>query len=209
MASLETKKIKGSMAAVGLSYDKVKLRTPATIDVACHNGPDSSTISGPEEDIAKFVAELKSQGVFAKAVNCSGIAYHSRYIADMGPNLLGRLKKVITDPKRRSAKWLSSSVPKSRWDNEEANYSSAEYHTNNLLSSVLFEETSRYLPTNALTIEIAPHGLLQAILKKSMPSATHISLTKRGNKDNVSFLLTNLGKYVFFYSKLFCLGRSV
>lgn len=31
-------------------------------------GPDSCTISGPEADIAQFVAELKSQGVFAKEV---------------------------------------------------------------------------------------------------------------------------------------------
>lgn len=194
MASLETKMIRGSMAAVGLSYKKLVHRVPNTIDVACHNGPDSSTISGPEEEIIKFVAELKSQGVFAKEVQCSNIAYHSKYIADMGPNLLGRLSKVIPDPKLRSSKWLSSSVPKNRWELKEYQYSSAEYHTNNLLSSVLFEETSALLPANALTIEIAPHGLLQAILKKSMTNALHVSLTQRGNKDNTAFLLNALGR---------------
>lgn len=194
MASLETEKIRGQMAAVGLSYNRVKHRVPANIDVACHNGPDSCTISGPEADIDKFVEELKSQGVFAKQVQTSGIAYHSRYIADMGPNLLARLSKVIPEPKRRSPKWLSSSVPKNRWDSEEVQWSSAHYHTNNLLSSVLFEETSALLPSNALTIEIAPHGLLQAILKKSMPNAAHIALTKRASKDNVSHFLTALGK---------------
>lgn len=140
------------------------------------------------------MAELKSQGIFAKAVNCSGIAYHSRYIAEMGPNLLQRLSKVIPKPNRRSSKWLSSSVPKNRWENEESQWSSAQYHTNNLLSSVLFEETSKFLPPNALTIEVAPHGLLQAILKKSLPSAVHVSLAKRANKDNVSFFLQSLGK---------------
>lgn len=114
----------------------------------------------------------------------------------MGPNLLARLSKVIPEPKRRSSKWLSSSVPKSRWDNEEVQWCSANYHTNNLLSSVLFEETSTLLPTNALTIEVAPHGLLQAVLKKSMPSAAHIPLTKRASKDSVSFFLAALGKYV-------------
>lgn len=127
-------------------------------------------------------------------VQCSNIAYHSRYIADMGPKLLARLSKVISEPKRRSPKWLSSSVPKSRWENEDSQWSSAQYHTNNLLNAVLFEETSRLLPPNALTIEIAPHGLLQAILKKSLPGAVHISLAKRANKDNVSFFLTALGK---------------
>lgn len=194
MASLETKMVRGSMAAVGLGYKKIVHRTPSTIDVACHNGPDSSTISGPEGEITKFVAELKAQGVFAKEVNCSNIAYHSKYIADMGPNLRARLSKVIPNPKPRSPKWLSSSVPKTRWEAKENQFSSAEYHTNNLLSSVLFEETSALLPPNALTIEIAPHGLLQAILKKSMVNALHVPLTKRDNKDNASFLLNALGK---------------
>lgn len=196
MASLETNKISGSMAAIGLSYNKIKHRLPANIDVACHNGPDSCTISGPDADIANFVEELKAQGVFAKQVPTSNIAYHSRYITDMGPNLLARLLKVIPEPKRRSSKWLSTSVPKNRWENEEVQWSSAHYHTNNLLSSVLFEETSILLPVNALTIEVAPHGLLQAILKNSMPDAVHIPLTKRGSKDNVSFFLSALGKYV-------------
>lgn len=112
----------------------------------------------------------------------------------MGPNLLSRLSKVIPEPKRRSSKWLSSSIPKSRWDNEESQWSSAQYHTNNLLGSVLFEETAKLLPPNALTIEIAPHGLLQAILKKSMPSSVHIPLTKRAHKDNLAFFLQALGK---------------
>lgn len=68
MASLDTNKIKGSMAAVGLGYNKIKHRVPEKIDIACHNGPDSCTISGPETDITKFVNELKSQGIFAKEV---------------------------------------------------------------------------------------------------------------------------------------------
>lgn len=194
MASLETKIVRGSMAAVGLGYKKIIQRIPSTIEVACHNGPDSSTISGPEEEVTKFVAELKAQGIFAKEVPCSNIAYHSKYISDMGPKLLARLAKVIPEPKLRSTKWLSSSVPKNRWELKESQYSSPQYHTNNLMSSVLFEETSALLPPNALTIEIAPHGLLQAILKKSMTGALHVPLTQRGNKDNTSFLLNALGK---------------
>lgn len=69
MASLETKKIRGSMAAVGMSFNQIRHKVPNKIDVACHNGPDSCTISGPDTEIAKFVADLKSQGIFAKEVN--------------------------------------------------------------------------------------------------------------------------------------------
>lgn len=152
------------------------------------------TISGPEEDVSTFVNFLKRQGTFAKEVASSNIAYHSRYIAHMGPKLLNRLRDVIPEPKRKSEKWLSSSIPKNRWDHDENRYSSPEYHTNNLLGAVLFEESMALLPENAITIEFAPHGLLQAILKKGMPQGVHIPLTQRGNKSNLNFFLNALGK---------------
>ncbi len=144
--------------------------------------------------MSAFVSFLKRQGTFAKEVPSSNIAYHSRYIADMGPKLLKRLRDVIPEHKRKSEKWLSSSIPKNRWDQEENRYSSPEYHTNNLLGSVLFEETMALLPENAITIEFAPHGLLQAIVKKGMPNAVHVPLTQRGNKSNLNFFLNALGK---------------
>jgi fatty acid synthase len=193
MASLETNVVVGSMAAVGMSYKKLKTMIPDGVEIACHNSADSCTISGPAENVAKYVAELKAKNIFAKEVNCSRIPYHSSYIQEMGPNLLARLKDVIKSPKRRSARWLSSSVPKSRWEEEQFQFSSPFYHTNNLLSSVLFEETSVFLPRNALTVEVAPHSLLQAILRKSMPEAFHIGLTQRGNKSNSTFFLSALG----------------
>ena len=86
-------------------------------------------------------------------------------------------------------------MPLSNWNTEAARLSSAEYHTNNLLSSVLFEETSVLIPKNAITIEIAPHGLLQAILRQSLdPSVVNIPLTQRGHSENIQFLLQGLGK---------------
>uniref|UniRef100_A0A1B0FKI3 Ketosynthase family 3 (KS3) domain-containing protein n=1 Tax=Glossina morsitans morsitans TaxID=37546 RepID=A0A1B0FKI3_GLOMM len=144
--SLEVEKIKGSMAAIGMGYKKIVNMLPEKIEVACHNSAESCTISGPAEDVEKFVNELKSRGIFAKEVPCSNIAYHSRYIAHMGPQLLKYLKKIIPNPKPRSSKWLSSSVPESDWHQEGRNLCSAEYHTNNLLNSVLFEETFALLP---------------------------------------------------------------
>uniref|UniRef100_A0A1B0G5K6 Uncharacterized protein n=1 Tax=Glossina morsitans morsitans TaxID=37546 RepID=A0A1B0G5K6_GLOMM len=192
--SLEVEKIKGSMAAIGMGYKKIVNMLPEKIEVACHNSAESCTISGPAEDVEKFVNELKSRGIFAKEVPCSNIAYHSRYIAHMGPQLLKYLKKIIPNPKPRSSKWLSSSVPESDWHQEGRNLCSAEYHTNNLLNSVLFEETFALLPNNALTIEIAPHGLLQAILKRSMVNGVHIPLTQRSNKTNDVFFLSAIGK---------------
>ena len=60
-----------------------------------------------------------------------------------------------------------------------------------------FDEASQQIPHNAITIEIAPHGLLQAILKRSLNEGiTNIALTQRGHPDGTEFLLTALGKYV-------------
>ncbi|XP_014614880.1 PREDICTED: fatty acid synthase-like [Polistes canadensis] len=51
------------------------------------------------------------------------------------------------------------------------------------------------IPKNAITIEISPHGLLQAILKQSLsPDCINLALTRRGNKDNSILLLSALGK---------------
>lgn len=95
----------------------------------------------------------------------------------------------------RSSKWISSSLPETKWNSDLAKYSSPEYHTNNLLSSVLFEDALKHIPSDAIVIEIAPHGLLQAILKSALPeTVTNIPLTKKIFGDSIRFLLTAIGK---------------
>jgi len=59
---------------------------------------------------------------------------------------------------------------------------------------VYFEETCVHIPKNAVVIEIAPHGLLQAILKRSLSGMVNIPLTQRVYGDSVRFLLTAVGK---------------
>ncbi|KOB76787.1 Uncharacterized protein OBRU01_05240 [Operophtera brumata] len=170
LVSVQTNFIRGSMAAVGLGYKAILPLCPPGIEVACHNSSESATISGPSDIMTEFVAKLTAQGIFAKEVPCSNIAYHSRYIAEAGPGLLKYLSDVIKTPKLRSKKWVSTS------------------------NAVLFEETSKLIPTNALVIEIAPHGLLQAILKRSLSECLHVPLTRRRTSDPVTFLLEAVGK---------------
>jgi fatty acid synthase, animal type len=105
------------------------------------------------------------------------------------------LERIVSHPKMRSKRWISSSIPESAWDTPLAQESSVAYHVNNLLSPVLFAEALKHVPANAICIEIAPTGLLQAILKRSMgKGCTNLSLMKRGHEDNVQFLLSNIGK---------------
>lgn len=194
LALIESSILRGSMATVDVGYNDIKVLCPPDIDVAYHNGPKSATISGPVESIKKFVAKLQERKISTKEVPCSNIAFHSRYIGDAGPKLLSNLKKIIPNPKPRSRKWLSTSVLETQSKSPAANYCSAEYFTNNFLNSVLFEETTKKIPENAICIETAPQGLLQAIVRKSLPPMiTNIALTEYG-KNNIEVLLQAIGK---------------
>ncbi|KAL7042296.1 hypothetical protein ACKWTF_001098 [Chironomus riparius] len=195
IASYESKSVNGAMAAVGMNFRDVEKTLPSTIDIACHNGIDSTTISGPVKAVREYIEKLKEKNIFAKEVESSGMALHSRYIKEMGVDLLKRLKEVIKNPKKRSERWISSTYSENEWSvNPESQFCSAEYHTKNLLNPVLFEEVTEIVPKNSLTIEIAPHGLLKSILKRSIKDGVHISLTRRDNKEGCSLLMDSLGK---------------
>ncbi|TKS90319.1 Fatty acid synthase [Collichthys lucidus] len=185
----------GGMAAVGLTWEECLAQCPQGVVPACHNAEDTVTVSGPQEAISKFVQELKEQGVFAKEVRSAGVAFHSHYMASIAPTLLAALKKVIKEPQQRSSRWVSTSIPQCEWDSPLALYSSADYHVNNLVSPVLFQEALSLVPENAVVVEIAPHALLQAILKRSLKHTCSIlPLMKRGHINNLEFFLSNVGK---------------
>ena len=186
---------KGLMGAIGLTWEEAKRRCPAGVVAACHNSEDSVTISGDYEAAKKFLEELRAENVFARDVKSAGVAFHSPTMKVIAPSLLEKLKKVLT-VKPRSSRWVSSSVPESRWNEELAKYSSPDYFVNNLLSPVLFHEAIQSIPKNAICIEIAPHCLLQAILKRSLGSQiSYIGFMKRGNNENnLDFLFSAIGK---------------
>lgn len=101
----------------------------------------------------------------------------------------------MANPKLRSPKWKSSTYAEDKWNTEEAQYSSVDYHLNNITNPVMFHGAIKQIPENAITIEIAPHCLLQAILKRSLPpTVTNIGLTKKFVSNHVNYLLEAIGK---------------
>ncbi|XP_054923034.2 fatty acid synthase-like [Dermacentor andersoni] len=185
---------KGSMAAVGLTWEEAKRRCCDGVVPACHNAVDSVTVSGPPDAVSKLLQQLKDEGVFAREVEGADIAFHSEYIRKIASPLLEALKTVIPEPKPRSQRWVCTSLPESRWHEPIAQMSSAEYHVNNLVSPVLFCEALQHVPKNAIMVEIAPHCLLQAVLRRALGSdAASLGLMKR-NVDNAAFFLNSLGK---------------
>jgi len=104
---------------------------------------------------------------------------------------------VIRERRARTERWISSSIQESQWTTELARYSSADYHVNNLVSPVLFQEALEHVPDNAIVIEIAPHSLLQAVLRRALPNTcTIVGLMDKRQPDNLVHILTALGKYV-------------
>ncbi|XP_057651186.1 fatty acid synthase-like isoform X1 [Diorhabda carinulata] len=187
--------IPGQMAAVGLSKEELKKILPEGVYIACQNSKNSLTISGPAEDIQSLVEKLSAQGVFTRLVKSSGIPFHTRYLKEAGDLLYKFCDNVLKDPKPRSKRWISSSVPPNLENEEWAQLNCAEYHRNNFCSPVLFDQVYDHIPEDAIMIEIAPHGLLQAILKRATdPSVTHIPLTNRSTDDNEKFFLSAIGK---------------
>lgn len=184
----------GRMAAVGLTWQEAHSMCPKGVVPACHNAEDSVTISGPAESVTKFVQELKAKDIFAREVQSSGVAFHSYYMKEIASSLKQALDKVIV-PKPRSSRWISSSIPESSWDTPLAKLSSSNYHVNNLVSPVLFQEALQHIPGNALVIEIAPHCLLQALLKRSLGiNCFFVGLMKKGHPNNLEYFYSNLGK---------------
>uniref|UniRef100_A0A8C3WD43 Fatty acid synthase n=1 Tax=Catagonus wagneri TaxID=51154 RepID=A0A8C3WD43_9CETA len=185
----------GTMAAVGLSWEECKQRCPPGIVPACHNSKDTVTISGPQAAVSEFLRQLKQEGVFTKEVRTHGVAFHSYFMKSPAPTLLRELQKVILDPKPRSKRFLSTSIPEAQWQGSLASTFSAEYSVNNLVSPVLFQEALWHVPEEAVVVEIAPHALLQAVLKRGLKSGcTIVPLMKKDHRDNLEFFLSNVGR---------------
>ncbi|VVC42234.1 Acyl transferase/acyl hydrolase/lysophospholipase,Ketoacyl-synthetase, C- [Cinara cedri] len=191
----EIEVVVGAMVAVGLSWEETQKRLPEGVVAACHNSSDSVTISGPKEITLKFTETLKQEGVFTKPVDSLGYAFHSPYLQKLIPALKPYYAEIMKNPKPKSNRWKSTSLPEDQWNTPEGQYSSMDYHLNNISSPVYFHSALQFVPENAITIEIAPHCLLQAILKRSLPpTVTNVSLTKKVTTSHINYLLEAIGK---------------
>lgn len=156
------------MVAVGLSREDIIKMLPEGIYVACDNSSSNVTLSGPEKPTRIFMEELQAKGIFVKLVNSGNITFHSKYIQEAADLFLDYLKEVIVEPKRRSSKWISTSVPLEKQSETWGQYCSPEYYANNSCGEVLFNSVYRQIPKNAILIEIGPHGLLLSIFRREL-----------------------------------------
>ncbi|XP_012058764.1 PREDICTED: fatty acid synthase-like [Atta cephalotes] len=122
------------------------------------------------------------------------IPFHSSYIASVESQLLLNLNKIIPYPKKRSSKWISTSIPRSKWFTSISKLSSAHYHTQSILNTVFFSQTTELIPNNAVVIEIAPDDVLHYVLTGSLSvNVTNLVLTRQTEK-NINTILQGIGK---------------
>ena len=57
-----------------------------------------------------------------------------------------------------------------------------------------FHESLSHIPDNAIVVEVAATGLLQASLKRALPTCTILPLMKRKDPKCVEFFLNSIGK---------------
>nr|XP_023016718.1 fatty acid synthase-like [Leptinotarsa decemlineata] len=194
-ASISVPLPKGLMAAVGLTREEAEKILPEDTFIACENGKSSLTISGLEAPMRDLVETLKSRGVFAKIVDTGGIAFHTKFVEDAGPMVMDMCKGVIKTVQPRSERWVSTSVPDDKMDEPWAGLSTQEYYHRNFLNPVLFTRVYEHVPKDAVVLEVAPHALLQAILKRELgPEVTNVGLASRLADDNEHFLLSAIGR---------------
>jgi len=195
LVTLNTKIPLGAMAFVDLGYDQIKQILPTNVEVIGHNSQDSCTISGLKEPIEQFILLLKSKDISTQIINVLNTPHHSKFVEKAIPSFLEYLKKIVPNPKLRSEKWISTSVPKEQWSADDTKYCSAQYCANNMINNVLFDEALEYVPKGSILIELAPHGMLQDVLNRSAKKyITNIDLATRNQKDGLNYLLSALGK---------------
>ncbi|KAF7994080.1 hypothetical protein HCN44_011349 [Aphidius gifuensis] len=193
-ALTQIKSIPASMATIELGHTDVKKMCPSDIQISCHNSSNSTTVLGPIDSVKAFVAKLTAKKIPVKEINYNNIAHHSRYVAQAYPLLLNYYKELIPEKKVHSSKWLSTSVPQSLWSSTNQ-FSSAEYHANNFVSPILFEQVFSLIEKNSIIIEIVPSEFVESILKNSPDSTmSNIVLAKKNHHDNVITFLEGIGK---------------
>ncbi|KAI2797161.1 hypothetical protein BLOT_011139 [Blomia tropicalis] len=196
---------KGLMAAVGLStVDVEPYCTEGGVYLACHNGHDSVTVSGLYEPMINFMERLKSENIFVRRVAGGEYPYHSVEMNRIGGALLEKLNKVIPEPKRRSERWITTSVSETDLENYCGQYACGQYFVNNLQNPVRFEHGMNSIPKKAACIEIAPHSLFDSIFKRCYKHLNYIGLMRRTEAErNLEHFLRALGTiYTYGFNPL-------
>lgn len=178
------------MLAVGLgSEDALKYigDSAHAVQIACHNSPSSVTLSGKVEQLNEVKDRVQNDGHFARLLQVN-LAYHSKYMSQIGDRYLSLLQENCGAPLTSSAApEMFSSVIGRKMDLE----ADPVYWKTNMVSPVRFDEACTAMISGKeaadFLIEVGPSGALAgpvAQIKKALPvkggSVQYAAAAKRG-----------------------------
>lgn len=195
---------KGAMLAVGLNEEKLqpylrKVRDGRTgeLVIACYNSPNSQTVSGDEGLVDSLMADLVTDGHFARKLRVQN-AYHSAHMKEVAQVYLDRLGSLPGPPQSPPHEtYMFSSLTGKR---VEATNLDAQYWVDNLVSPVRFTDGLAGLCLDPVShgqgslkvnskvdkvfvdqiVEIGPHNTLQGPIREI--------ITAKGVKSPVEYL---------------------
>lgn len=159
------------MMAVGLGSEAVSEYLEGTsVQIACHNSPNSVTLSGLVPELDSIRSRLVDDNHFARLLQVD-LAYHSTYMEEIGKdykNLLGADFNVQPVKGRKAT--MFSTVSGSQMDV----VADSSYWTANMVSPVRFDKgASEMLQSDNspnFLVEIGPSGALAGPLKQILKS---------------------------------------
>lgn len=191
--------LKGKMWVVGKesSYLENKIKDLGLREtcVACYNSPSGQTISGSKKEVDILINHILCENpkVFNVEINTDNIAYHAPYLQYFVNYLDNEFSKNITKECPLPTGWLSTS------NNQLYNY---HYHTNNITSSVYFQQAIEKLPLNTCVIEIGSDSGLLSQIKRIRKDLKLIPIIKK-NDLNTEKKIDNI-EYNLWLEGIFC-----
>lgn len=183
----------GAMAAVGFGREEVAKYLADGVTIACENSPESTTISGDDEQINVVLENITNNHpkAFARRLQVE-MAYHSQHMLALGEQYQALLEPHISSS-APEVPFYSTVLNAVVTEKGELN---ASYWRKNLESPVLFNTTMEKLLSNHassnLFLEIGPHsalaGPLRQIFKRHQPDAIYVPTLVRNENDTTSLL---------------------
>ena len=150
---------KGGMLSVPLSEDDLRARMGDALDVASVNSPGLCVVSGRQEDLDTFEAELAKDGIECRRIQID-IAAHSRWLEPILKDFGAYLKKI--DLKAPSIPFVSNRTGDWITENEATD---PDYWVRHLRGTIHFRAGLSTLATNPnrIYIEVGPGVALASL----------------------------------------------
>ncbi|OXM56472.1 polyketide synthase [Amycolatopsis thailandensis] len=162
----------GAMAGVDLPAAEVMAAVPGSVTVAAENGPSSTVVAGPSDEVRRFVDACTERGVRARLIPV-GYASHTEAVEGLRDRLLRELVDVRPRPSELP---FYSTVTGSVLDTSELD---AAYWFRNLRQPVLLRPATELLAAHGFRtfVEVSAHPVLTMAVQQTCAGGAPAAVT--------------------------------